>query len=136
VGERILAARDDEAAIARARDWWGGQGTTPVTSIYDGSSTSSFLTGMMWGSIYEECPQAQYTGIALEYGTVPVLETLQALRGEHWLNVHPEAPPALAARIKQQMMDAYYMDTDEWKGQVLRQGREVLFQAADGLARP
>ena len=70
----------------------------------------------------------------MEYGTVPVLETLQALRGEHWLNVHPQAPPELAARIKQQMKDAFYTDTDEWKGKVLRQGREALFQAADGLA--
>jgi hypothetical protein len=135
VGERIYAGRDDPAAVARARDWWGGQGTTPVTSIYDGSSTSAFLTGMMWGALYDECPQAQYTGIAMEYGTLPVLDVLQALRGEHWLNVHPEAPPALAARIKQQMKDAFFTDTDEWKGKVLRQGREVLFQAADGLAK-
>ncbi|NPC55803.1 M14 family metallopeptidase [Caenimonas soli] len=134
VGERIFAGRDDQAAVARARAWWSGQGATPVTSIYDGSSTSAFLTGLMWGAAYEECPQAQYTGIALEYGTVPVLDTLQALRGEHWLHVHPEAPPALAAQIKQQMKDAFYTDTDEWKNEVLRQGREVLFQAADGLA--
>jgi hypothetical protein len=135
VGERIFAGRDDPAAVARARDWWGGKGATPVTSIYDGSSTSAFLTGLMCCAIYDECPQAQYTGIAMEYGTVPVLETLQALRGDHWLNVHPQAPPALGARIKQQMKDAYYVDTDEWKGDVLRQGREALFQAADGLAR-
>ncbi len=26
----------------------------------------------MWDSVYEECPQAEYTGIALEYGTVPI----------------------------------------------------------------
>ena len=134
VGERIFAGRDDQAAVARARAWWSGHGATPVTSIYDGSSTSAFLTGLMWGAAYEECPQAQYTGIALEYGTVPVLDTLQALRGEHWLHVHPEAPPALAAQIKQQMKDAFYTDTVEWKHEVLRQGREVLFQAADGLA--
>lgn len=135
VGERIFAGRDDAAAVARARDWWGAQGATPITSIYDGSSTSAFLTGMMWGAAYDECPQAEYTGIALEYGTVPVLETLQALRGEHWLHVHPEASPALAAQIKRQMLDAFYTDTDEWKGKVLEQGLNVLFQAAEGLTR-
>ena len=134
VGERIFAGRDDAAAVARARNWWGAEGATPVTSIYDGSSTSAFLTGLMWGAAYDECPQAEYTGIALEYGTVPVLDTLRALRAEHWLHVHPEAPPALAAQIKQQMKDAFYTDTDEWKVKVLKQGREVLFQAADGLA--
>ena len=35
VGERIFAGRDDAAALARARAWWGDE----VTSIYDGSST-------------------------------------------------------------------------------------------------
>jgi len=134
VGERIYAGRDDPAAVARARAWWGGDGATPITSIYDGSSTSAFLTGLMWNSAYEECPQAEYTGIAIEYGTVPVLQTLQALRGEHWLHVHPQAPSALAAQIKQQMMNAFYIDTHEWKEQVLRQARQALFQAADGLA--
>jgi hypothetical protein len=134
VGERIFAGRDDAAAIGRAREWWGGGGATPVTSIYDGSSSSALLTGMMFDAVYEECPQAEYTGIAMEYGTVSTRETLQALQAEHWLHFHPMAPPALAAHIKRQMKDAFYTDTAPWKQQVLRQAREALFQAADGLA--
>jgi hypothetical protein len=133
VGERIYAGRDDVAAVARARAWWGGEGATPVTSIYDGSSSSAFLTGLMWSSIYQECPQAAYTGIAMEYGTLPMMETLQALRAEQWLHLHPQAPPALAAQIKRDMKDAFYVDTEEWKSQILRQAREALFQAANGL---
>src|SRR3978361_2276518 len=82
--------------IARGAHWGGGQGRTPVTSFYDGSSTSAVLTGLMFTAIYDECPQAEYTGMALEYGTVPLLETFQALRGEQWLNAHPDAPAALA----------------------------------------
>ncbi len=133
LGERICACRDDEAALARARAWWGGNGTTPVTSIYDGSSSSAFLTGLMWTSIYEECPDAEYTGIAMEYGTLPPFEMMQALRAEHWLNVHRDAPPQLARQIKQQMLDAFYVNTDEWKGQIISQARQSLFQAVDGL---
>lgn len=135
LGERIYAGRDDDAAVARTRDWWAGGGKTPVTSIYDGSSSSAFLTGLMWTSIYEECPQAEYTGIALEYGTLPVMDTLEALRGDHWLHQHPDAPADLARRIKQQMMDAFYTDTDTWKGQIISQARESLLQAAAGLNR-
>ncbi len=134
VGERIYAGKDDDAAVARARQWWDGAGRTPVTSIYDGSSSSAFLTGLMWTSVYDECPQAEYTGIAMEYGTLPVFETLQSLRAEHWLHLHPEAPAELARAIKQQMMDAFYTDTDIWREQVLAQARESLFQAVDGLA--
>ena len=137
VGERIWAGRDEPAAVARARQWWGGgkdgHAATPITSIYDGSSTSAFLTGLMWHSIYQEAPQAEYTGIAMEYGTVPVLDVLQALRGEHWLNNHPEAPPELARQIKAQMMNAFYTDTDLWRGQIINQARQAMFQAVDGL---
>ena len=78
-------------------------------------------------------PQAQYTGIAIEFGTLPMLETLQALRGEQWLDRHPEAAPELAQQIRQQVKDAFYTDTDPWKAQIVAQSRQALFQAADGL---
>ena len=90
---------------------------------------------MMWSSILDECPQAQYTGIALEYGTQPLLQVLQALRAEHWLDQHPEAPPELAAQIKQQMLDAFYTDTPEWRQQIVEQAREAMVQAVDGLVK-
>lgn len=134
VGERIYAGREEAAATARARQWWGGEGRTPVTSIYDGSSSSAFLTGLMWTSIYEECPQAEYTGMALEYGTLPVLQVFQALRGAQWLAAHPDAPPELAEGIRRDMMAAFYTDSDAWREQIVAQAREALFQAVDGLA--
>ncbi len=134
VGERIFACKDDKVAFARARQWWGGNGATPVTSIYDGSSTSALLTGLMWIAAYQECPQAEYTGLAMEYGTLPFPEVTQALRAEHWLNNHPQAPAGLASQIKQQMMDAFYTDTDVWKKRIVDQAREAMFQAVDGLS--
>src|SRR5205814_8817574 len=54
-GERIFACRDEAPALARARAWWGDE----VTSIYDGTSSSAKLTGLMWLAAYEECPQAE-----------------------------------------------------------------------------
>ena len=130
VGERIWAGGNDAPAIARARRWWGDQ----VTSIYDGSSSSALLTGLMWESIHDAAPQAEYTGIAMEYGTEPITEVLDALRGDHWLAKHPAAPPALAAAIKTRLLRAFYTDTDAWKGQIVSQARQALFQAVDGLA--
>jgi hypothetical protein len=134
VGERILAAREDAACSARASAWWGGGGRTPVTSIYDGSSSSAFLTGLMFGAVYDECPQAEYTGIGLEYGTLPVLETFEALRAEQWLRRNPQAPQAQADAIRRQLLAAFYTDTDAWREQVLEQAREALLQAVEGLA--
>jgi hypothetical protein len=130
-GERIFACRDDASALARARAWWGPE----VTSIYDGSSTSALLTGLMWLSAYEECPQAEYTGIALEYGTVSVADVIDALRADQWLENHPDvADEALRRRIKQRTRDAFYIDTDDWKQRIVAQGLDAARQAVAGLA--
>lgn len=130
VGERIFACRDDAAALRRARAWWGDK----VTSIYDGSSSSAPLQGLMWLAAYQECPQAEYTGIALEYGTLPIMEMLDALRADQWLENHPEAPDALRTQIKRQTRDAFYIDTDEWKQQVIEQALDAAHGAVRGLA--
>ena len=87
----------------------------------------------MWSAVYDECPQAQYTGIAMEYGTLPILEMIGALRADHWLHLHPEAPQDLQIAIKRQVLDAFYVDTDVWREQVVVQARQALFQAVDGL---
>lgn len=129
-GERIFACRDDKAALARARAWWGAG----VTSIYDGSSTASLLSGLMFNAAYEECPQAEYTGIALEYGTVPLLETIQALRADQWCELHPETPAAQRNAARRRMRDAFYTDTDAWKRRIVEQGVQAAEQALAGLA--
>jgi hypothetical protein len=128
-GERIYAGPDDDATVARARAWWGRE----VTSIYDGSSSSAPLTGLMWEAARQECPQAETTGIALEYGTLPVNDVMHALRGDQWLYNHPEAPPALRASIKRQMRDAFYVDTPQWKRRIVEQGLHASHQALAGL---
>jgi hypothetical protein len=129
-GERIFACRDDASALARARAWWGGD----VTSIYDGSSTSALLTGMMWMAAYDECPQAEYTGIALEYGTVPTNEVIDALRADQWLQLHPEVDTARRSEIKRRVREAFYTDTEGWKDAIVRQAIDASRQAISGLA--
>jgi len=133
-GERIFAGRDDPAAHARAKAWWSGGGKTPLTSIYDGSSTSPLLTGLLMNAAYEECPQAEFTGFAMEYGTIPMLEVMAALRGDHWLHQHPGAAPELADPIRARMREAFYTDTELWKGQIVSQARQACFQAVEGLS--
>ena len=66
-GERIFFCRHDARDLTRARDWWGPN----ITSAYDGSASSALLSGTACAAVYEECPQAEYTGIAMEYGTLP-----------------------------------------------------------------
>lgn len=133
-GERIFTGPPgDGAMLARARRWWDGAGATPVTSLDDGSSSSPPLTGLLWNSVAQECPQATFTGMALEYGVLPVHATLDALRADHWLHQHPEAPAAQQAAIHQQMREAFYDESVAWKAQIISQARQALFQTVDGL---
>jgi hypothetical protein len=104
-----------------------------VTSFYDGSSTSAVLTGLMFNAAYEESPQAEYTGIALEYGTLPQDEVMTALRADQWLENHPDADDATRAAIKKQLRDAFYVDTDEWKEKIVAQGVDAARGALRGL---
>jgi len=128
-GELIYAGADDTVALARARRWFGPR----VTSMMDGTTVSAPLTGLMWNAAREECAQAETTGVAIEYGTVPVMDVITALRADQWLELHPETGDEQRRAIKQQMRDAFYTDTDEWKQKVVAQGVEAAFQAVRGI---
>lgn len=133
VGERILAGRPEPQTIERARRWWETP-RTQVTVTQDGTSSSAALHGELWEAVYEECPQAAYAGITLEYGTAPLPEMLDALRGDHWLALNPHTGEREAVAIRQRLLDAFYVNTSPWRTQVLEQANEALFQAIDGLA--
>ena len=130
VGERIFSCRDDLAARHRAKSWWGPH----VTFSEDGSSTSANLQGNLWHAAYEDCAQAVYTGITLEFGTQPMPVVTDALRFDHWVARRRDRVDELREPARERMRQAFYTDTPEWKRAVVRQGREAAVLAVDGLA--
>ena len=130
-GEKIYDGEDVPADFARTRSWWGDD----VTSFHDGSSTSARLVGVNYHAIYDECPNVTYGGIALEYGTQPLLAVFQALRADHWLRNHPDAPTPIAKAIRQGMRAAFYDEGDDWKSAVVAQARVAALAGVAGLAR-
>lgn len=129
VGERIFASFDTGHALQRARRWWGAG----VTSVDTGTSTSIPMTGPIQAALAVDAPGPAYTGICLEFGTVPLPQMILALRADHWLHVHPQADPALAAAIRHQLRAAFYPDTDAWKRALWTQGLQATQQALAGL---
>lgn len=132
IGERIYKGKQTPEDIARCRRWWGEQ----VTNSAEGNSVSAKLNGTIDNVIPMTCPQAEYNGLTLEYGTLPGLQVLNGMRGDHWLYRNPQASAAQQQRIKQRLRDAFYVDADDWKQQVLEQAREVLDQTLTGLSSP
>jgi len=130
--EKIYSGRDVPGDLKRTKQWWGDD----VTSFLDGSSTSATLSGVNYNAVYDECPGVTYAGVALEYGTVPYVETLQALRADQWLMNHPDADVALRTPIKRQIRDAFYCDADDWKAVVYAQARAGCLAALTNLGAP
>lgn len=127
--ERIYKGRQTAVDIARARSWWGNE----VTNGAEGNSVSIRLNGTMDLAVMQNCPHAEYNGLTLEFGTLPGLKVLNALRGDHWLYRNPQAPANQQAQIKRRLRDAFYVDAIDWKQQVLEQGREVINLTLKGL---
>jgi hypothetical protein len=81
----------------------------------------------------QECPNTDIVKMTIEYGTVPPLAVLQAMRGDQWNQLHPQAPAALRETNSQAMFKAFFTDTDECKSAVVAQGMQAVQQAIDGL---
>jgi hypothetical protein len=128
-GEKIFSGPPDAAMIARSKAWYG----VDVTSFYDGSSTSAVLSGVANQAALDACPQAEFTGMALEYGTLPLDVTLAALRADQWLRNHPDAAAATRAAIKRQLKAAFHDESDAWKAMVYAQARVAVLQALRAL---
>jgi hypothetical protein len=129
-GEKIYAGRDGAADLDRAKRWWGED----ITSIYDGSSTSAQVTGTATLAAYDECPQAEYSAIGLEYGTRPLPEVFNALRADHWRHNHPEASAEQRAAIGALMRAAFYDEAADWHETVYAQARGAAQRALQHLA--
>ncbi len=71
--------------------------------------------------------------IAIEYGTVPLMEVFGALRADNWLYVHGAVQSELGRQIKKQIRDALYPDKDDWKAMVFARAQEIVAKALKGL---
>jgi len=78
-------------------------------------------------------PQAEFTGIGIEYGTRPLDEVFEALRAEQWLANHPDTGEPARGAIKRRMRNAFHDDTDAWKMIVYGQARVAVLQALRAL---
>ena len=75
-----------------------GGGATPVTSIYDGSSTSALLTGMMLHRRLRGMPAGRVHRHGAGVRHPADHGVMHALRADQWLEHHPEADDATAPR--------------------------------------
>jgi hypothetical protein len=129
LGERIVVEARGSAAFGRAVRWYGNG----VASPYDGTSSSAPIVGDGLGASVGLLPHAEVTGMALEFGTVPVEQVLDAVRADAWLHAYGYLGSAEGKRIKEQIRAAFYVDEGDWKGMVVGQALLACRQAVGGL---
>ena len=129
-GEKIIIHPPTSAGFARARDWYGDN----ITSTSLGTSKSSDVVGDLLSGVEAALPGAEFTGMALEYGVLPVAETIDAVRADNWLHHHGALDSRQGRDIKAQMRATFYGDVDEWKQLIFEQALDAQRRALAGLA--
>jgi len=129
-GEPIVTHAPNTPALARARQWFGDR----ITSTALGNSSSADVQGDMLTGLEKRHPRAEFTGLALEYGTLPLHQVLDAVRADNWLHIHGEVRSARGREIKAMVRDAFYGDKDDWKSMIFEQAIAAERSALRGLA--
>ena len=110
--------------------WYGDDVRSPERN----DSLSAVVTGSMENGFIGIAQESEVTTVALEYGTKPVFEVLDALRADNWLHLHGDPGSEEGRAIKRQIRDAFYSDEPEWKRMIWNKADRVVQQAAAGLA--
>ncbi len=128
-GEPIFIGPYVSGNYERVKLWFGPE----VTNPNDGSSSSAKVTGTV-PEAYNDLPGGmEVTAIALEYGTVPMEQVTEALRGDHWLHAKGDPKAPIAAELRRKVRDAFYTDTPAWKAAIFGRAADFALRAFRGL---
>ena len=129
-GEMIAAGYPPQ--VARTFEFYSA---FEVTDPDAGTSTSAPIQGTMAHGIERVLPGVETVFVALEYGTLPMLDVMTALRADNWLYQSGNSGESgdsvnmkseLGRQIKRQIRDAFYCDESKWKTMVYERAREVV----------
>jgi hypothetical protein len=128
-GEPILTshgAGDRE----RATKWYGPE----VKDLAADEAVAARLSGSISDGVRQARPDVELTFLALEFGTIPMMDVLTALRADHWLHSSPTVDPALRTEIQLQMRSAFYCESPDWQAAVYGRSADFIYRACRGLA--
>ncbi len=128
-GEIISNHGPRDSGFARIKDWFGGE----ATSSEDGSSTSAPVAGDTNIGLEAALPRAAVGGITLEYGTEPLRDMMDAVRGDNWLHAHGRLDSPEGRAIKARIRKAFYPDADDWRAMVWDRAVDVTRRMSRGL---
>lgn len=127
VGELIASHPDDDGKHRLGR--WYDDYTVPS----EGNSVSADVSGDVLDALELWLGGRELTGVAIEWGTVDVIEVSNALRADAWLHAHGDPRGAEAGPIKAQLRAAFAPDDPDWSALVWARFADVAQRATAGL---
>lgn len=129
-GERMIPAGAGPVARARAGRWYG----LGVTVVGGEDSASAAVTGDWMSGAARLLPEVAVTPVAMEFGTRPVVQVLEALVGDAWLWRDRPGRADHAAEVMAATRDAFFPADPVWQGMILGQALAMIGQALEGLS--
>jgi Protein of unknown function (DUF2817) len=127
VGE-LIASHPDPRGRERLGDWYG---TYTVPS--EGTSVSADVSGDVLDALDVWVESPEITGVAIEWGTVDIVEVSNALRADAWLHAYADPRGPEAAPIKAGLRAAFAPADPQWAAAVWDRFDEVTTATTEGL---
>jgi hypothetical protein len=100
----------------------------------EGNSVSADVQGDILDAVEQWLPGVGVAGVAIEWGTVDIVEVSDALRADAWLHGYSDPRGDAAAPIKEQLRAAFAPDDPRWAELVVERFVGVRDRAMAGLA--
>ena len=131
-----VANDPDSAQAGYSRAWYGPAMTTFAEAGEHAGypDYNNFIDGLLMRAFIKRLPEVNVVAAGIEFGTRPFDEVFAAEIADLWLYNNPQAEPALAERIRNEMHRIYYPATLDWREMVWWRSRQVIRQTIGGLA--
>ena len=101
---------------------------------FDGATRPRY-EGLVFGGVQRCLRDAQLAGAVIEFGTVPVDESIDALRADRWLRFGATAQDAArVAPIRTAIVEAFCPSDARWRSAVVDHALETQRSALAGVA--
>jgi hypothetical protein len=111
--------------FALAKKWYGEE----VQSLNRGEAVATALAGSVADAFPQSTPDLKVVYLALEFGTLPPMDVLTALRADHWLHAVPNRATHLRDQIRHQMREAFNLDVPWWRAAVYSRAIDFAIRA-------
>ena len=120
-----VSVDDASARVSWLRSFFGA-------SSVQGLSTDGVLypiRGVLGDWLQQQLPRSEYHCLLAEFGTIPILDVLAALRAENRAWHHGRGEPLALERARAQLREAFDPSAAAWREQALSGGLRIARQA-------